>query len=63
MESTFEEKIAFAIKHQHIILNIELAKGIPLNYLDANGRYLLEYPDGHIEESQLLQTGLTKCQK
>ena len=42
-----EEIVQTAIENQHI------KKGVPLNYVDKDGRYLLKYPDGHIEEAQL----------
>ena len=42
-----------AVENQHIILEQELKKGVPLNYLDDNGQYVLRYPDGHMEAADL----------
>lgn len=53
MSLTFEEIVQTAVENQHIILQKELEKGIPLNYFDQNGHYVLRYPDGHIEEADL----------
>lgn len=50
---SFEEIVQTAIENQHSILEMDLKKGVPLNYVDKDGRYLLKYPDGHIEEAQL----------
>ena len=33
MPLTLEELVATAIENQHVILEVELKKGIPLNYL------------------------------
>ncbi|MBB5143174.1 hypothetical protein [Desulfovibrio intestinalis] len=49
MSLTFEELVQTAIENQRIILELELKKGIPLNYLDENGQHALRYPDGHTE--------------
>ena len=49
MSLTLEELVQTAIENQRIILELELKKGIPLNYLDENGQYTLRYPDGHTE--------------
>ena len=49
MPLTLEELVATAIENQHVILEFELKKGIPLNYLDEKGQYTLRYPDGHTE--------------
>ena len=49
MPLTLEELVATAIENQHVILEFELKKGIPLNYLDERGQYTLRYPDGHTE--------------
>ena len=49
MPLTLEELVATAIENQHVILEFELKKGIPLNYLDEQGQYTLRYPDGHTE--------------
>lgn len=49
MPLTLEELVATAIENQHVILEFELKKGIPLNYLDEKGQYTLRYPDGHME--------------
>ena len=55
MPLTLEELVATAIENQHVILEFELKKGIPLNYLDEQGQYILRYPDGHTEAVSLLQ--------
>lgn len=49
MPLTLEELVATAIENQHVILEFELKKGTPLNYLDEKGQYTLRYPDGHTE--------------
>ena len=49
MPLSLEELVATAIENQHVILEFELNKGIPLNYLDEKGQYTLRYPDGHTE--------------
>ena len=49
MPLALEELVATAIENQHVILEFELKKGIPLNYLDEKGQYTLRYPDGHTE--------------
>lgn len=49
MPLTLEEMVATAIENQHVILEFELKKRIPLNYLDEKGQYTLRYPDGHTE--------------
>ena len=49
MPLSLEELVATAIENQHVILEFELKKGIPLNYLDEKGQYTLRYPDGHTE--------------
>ncbi|MEA4992156.1 hypothetical protein SDC9_06647 [bioreactor metagenome] len=49
MSLTLEELVETAIENQRIILELELKKGVPLNYLDENGQYTLRYPDGHTE--------------
>ena len=49
MPLTLEELVATAIENQHVILEFELKKGIPLNYLDEKGQYTLHYLDGHTE--------------
>lgn len=53
MPLTLEELVATAIENQHVILEFELKKGIPLNYLDEKGQYTLRYPDGHTETVSL----------
>lgn len=53
MPLTLEELVATAIENQHVILEFELKKGIPLNYLDEQGQYTLRYPDGHTEAVSL----------
>ncbi len=55
MPLTLEELVATAIENQHVILEFELKKGIPLNYLDEQGQYTLRYPDGHTEAASLPQ--------
>ena len=55
MPPTLEELVATAIENQHVILEFELKKGIPLNYLDEQGQYTLRYPDGHTETASLPQ--------
>lgn len=49
MPLALEELVATAIENKHVILEFELKKGIPLNYLDEKGQYTLRYPDGHTE--------------
>lgn len=39
MSLTLEELVQTAIENQRIILELELKKGVPLNYLDENGQY------------------------
>ena len=56
MPLTLEELVATAIENQHVILEFELKKGIPLNYLDERGQYTLRYPDGHTETVSLPET-------
>ena len=56
MPPTLEELVATAIENQHVILEFELKKGIPLNYLDEKGQYTLRYPDGHTETVSLPET-------
>ena len=53
MSLTLEELVETAIENQRIILELELKKGVPLNYLDENGQYTLRYPDGHTEISSI----------
>ena len=55
MPLPLEELVAAAIENQHVILEFELKKGIPLNYLDEQGQYTLRYPDGHTEAASLPQ--------
>ena len=55
MPLSLEELVATAIENQHVILEFELKKGIPLNYLDEKGQYTLRYPDGHTEVVSLPQ--------
>ena len=50
---TSSDFVQIAIQNQHIILDHELKKGVPLNYFDENGQYVLRYPDGHIEPAEL----------
>ena len=49
MPLSLEDLVATAIENQHVILEFELKKGIPLNYLDEKGQYTLRYLDGHTE--------------
>lgn len=62
---TLEEMVETAIKVQPFILEMELQKGVPLNYFDENGQYVLRYPDGHIEKAELPKVRAKdyKCQK
>ena len=55
MPLTLEELVATAIENQPVILEFELKKGIPLNYLDEQGQYTLRYPDGRTEAAPLPQ--------
>ena len=55
MPLSLEELVATAIENQHVILEFELKKGSPLNYLDEQGQYTLRYPDGHMEAASLPQ--------
>ena len=55
MPLSLEEMVATAIENQHVILEFELKKGIPLNYLNEQGQYTLRYPDGHTEAVSLPQ--------
>lgn len=55
MPLPLEELVAAAIENQHVILEFELKKGIPLNYLDEKGQCTLRYPDGHTEAVSLPQ--------
>ena len=55
MSLTLEELVETAIENQRIILELELKKGVPLNYLDENGQYTLRYPDGHTETMSLTE--------
>lgn len=57
MSLTLEELVQTAIENQHIVLENELQKGVPLNYIDGDGRYILYYPDGHIEMKTLSNNG------
>lgn len=41
MSLTLEEIVKIAIENQHLILEQELKKGVPLSYLDDNGQYIL----------------------
>ena len=53
MPLSLEELVATAIENQHVILEFELKKGIPLNYLDEQGQYTLRHLDGHTEAASL----------
>ena len=53
MQLTLEEIDMIAVENKQIILEQELKKGVPLNYLDDNGQYVLRYPDGHMEAADL----------
>ena len=52
---TLEEIVQTAMEFQPFILEQELKKGVPLNYIDDNGQYVLRYPDGHIEPAELTE--------
>ncbi len=56
MSLTLEELVETAIENQRIILELELKKGVPLNYLDENGQYTLRYPGGHTEISSITES-------
>ena len=56
MPLSLEELVATAIENQHVILEFELKKGVPLNYLDEKGQYTLHYLDGHTETVSLPET-------
>ena len=56
MSLTLEELVETAIENQRIILELELKKGVPLNYLDENGQYTLRYPDGDTEISSITES-------
>lgn len=56
MSLPLEEIVKIAIENQHRILEQELKKGVPLNYLDDNGQYILRYPNGHMETATLPET-------
>ena len=56
MSLTLEEIVRIAIENQHLILEQELKKGVPLNYLDDKGQYILRYPNGHMETATLPET-------
>lgn len=60
MSLTLEELVQTAIENQHIVLENEQQKGVPLNYIDGNGRYILHYPDGHIEMKTLANNGYSE---
>ena len=62
---TLEEMVETAIKNQPFILEMELQKGVPLNYFDENGQYVYRYPDGYIEKAELpkLPPECYKCRK
>ena len=53
MQLSLEELIKIAKENQPIILEQELQKGVPLNYIDEHGQYVLRYPDGHVEKAEL----------
>ena len=60
MSLTLDELVQTAIENQHIVLENELQKGVPLNYIDGDGRYILHYPDGHIEMKILSNNGYSE---
>lgn len=64
MPLALEELVETAVENQHVILQKELEKGIPLNYIDQDGHYVLRYPDGHIEKTSLpvLENMEQRCQ-
>lgn len=53
MRYSLEEMVAFAIKYQPFILDLELEKGGTLTYCDEQGNYYSRYPDGHVEKVEL----------
>lgn len=53
MQYSLEDMVAFAIRYHPFILELELQKGGALNYYDDNGDYVLEYPDGRIQKTEL----------
>ena len=55
MSLTLEELVETAIENQRIILELELKKGVPLNYLDEDGQYTLRYPDAHTEITSITE--------
>lgn len=57
MEYSLEEMVAFAIKYQPFILELELQKGGTMTYLGEDGKYYSRYPDGHIEQADLPEVG------
>ena len=57
---TLEELVKTAIENQPIILEQELKKGVPLNYFDENGQYVLRYSDGHVKPSELTPLSFDK---
>ena len=54
MQLTLEEIVMIAVENQHIILEQELKKGVPLNYLDDNGQY-------DIQDEQVVVVFLSHC--
>lgn len=44
MSLTLEELVETAIENQRIILELELKKGVPLNYLDVECQHVVHPP-------------------
>ena len=53
MQLSLEELVKIAKENQPIIMEQELQKGVPLNYIDEHGQYVLLYHDGHMEKAEL----------
>lgn len=60
---TLEEIVDFVIRHHRILLDIELEKGVPLNYINDEGQYVPEYPDGRIEPAKLPSLEELSCRE
>jgi len=46
---TLKEMIETAIRNQPFILKEDQRKGAPLCYYAADGRFVIQYPDGRVE--------------
>ncbi|MBD5626226.1 MAG: hypothetical protein HDQ90_01785 [Desulfovibrio sp.] len=53
MQLSLEKLVKIAKENQPIILEQELQKGVPLNYIDEHDPYVLRDPDGHVEKAVL----------